>query len=248
MTSTLAAPDGDAAAIRVTDLVFGWRPNETTLVLPRFSLARGEKLLLKGPSGSGKSTLLGVLCGVLSARSGTVDVLGRRLSGMSGARRDALRAEHVGVIFQMLNLLPYLPVLGNVLLPCSFSRARRRRAQGQDGDVDPEARRLLARLGIDGHLVSAAARDLSVGQQQRVAAARALIGGPELVIADEPTSALDAESRDAFLALLIEEVAAAGASLLLVSHDAALEPLFDRVLDLADVNRADPSPLVGRAA
>jgi putative ABC transport system ATP-binding protein len=140
------------------------------------------------------------------------------------------------VIFQMFNLVPYLSVTGNVLLPLRFSAARRKAA---GPDAEGEARRLLGRLGLtDEGLLSRRVSDLSVGQQQRVAAARALIGAPDLIIADEPTSALDADARDRFISLLSEEVERSGASLLFVSHDGSLAPLFTRAVDLAAINRA----------
>jgi putative ABC transport system ATP-binding protein len=139
----------------------------------------------------------------------------------------------------MFNLVPYLSVVGNVTLPLKFS-GRRRKAVG--GDADAEARRLLGRLGLtDEALLARRVSDLSVGQQQRVAAARALIGGPEIVIADEPTSALDSDARDRFIELLSEEAARTGAALLFVSHDASLARLFDRAVDLAEINRAGVS-------
>jgi putative ABC transport system ATP-binding protein len=207
--------------------------------VPAFRLARGERLFLRGPSGSGKSTLLGVIAGVLVADAGRVNVLGQELGSLSSAARDRMRADHLGVIFQMFNLVPYLSVVGNVTLPLKFS-GRRRKAVG--GDADAEARRLLGRLGLtDEALLARRVSDLSVGQQQRVAAARALIGGPEIVIADEPTSALDSDARDRFIELLSEEAARTGAALLFVSHDASLARLFDRAVDLAEINRAGVS-------
>jgi len=230
---------GAPLVVDVRDLTFAWRRGETTLDIAQFAIARDEKVFLKGASGSGKSTFLGVICGVLSADAGVVEVLGRDFARLSGAGRDAARSDHLGVIFQMFNLLPFLSVLENVLLPCRFSALRRRRATANGASLEVEARRLLERLGLDGdRLARATARELSVGQQQRVAAARALIGAPELVIADEPTSALDADARDAFLKLLVEEVDANGASLLFVSHDASLAPRFDRALDMANLNAA----------
>lgn len=239
MAGGAQAEDAPVAAVR--DLVFGWRRGLVTLDIPRFEVGRGEKVFLRGPSGSGKSTLLGLICGVLTPRQGGVAVLGRDLAGLSGAKRDELRAAHLGVIFQMFNLLPFLSVVGNVLLPCQFSPERRRRAAQAAGSAVEEAHRLLARLGLgDPRWRGVSVRELSVGQQQRVAAARALIGAPALVIADEPTSSLDADAPDAFLGLLIEESARNGSSLLFVSHDASLAPRFDRALDLSAVNRARP--------
>jgi len=162
-------------------------------------------------------------------------VLGEDTTRLSPARRDRLRADHLGIIFQLFNLVPYLGVVANVALPLRFS-ARRRRAVGRD--VEGEARRLLAALGLDDPaLLSRRVIDLSVGQQQRVAAARALIGSPELVIADEPTSALDTEARDRFISLLSAEAGRTGAALLFVSHDGALASHFQRAVDLTEINR-----------
>src|SRR5690606_6500236 len=126
----------------------------------------------------------------------------------------------------------------NVSLPCRFSRLRAERARLRHGSVEQAAMSLLEHLGLAAELFGRRAESLSIGQQQRVAAARALIGQPELIIADEPTSALDADSREAFLQLLFAECQASGSSLLFVSHDQSLAPLFDRHLSLAELNRA----------
>lgn len=204
------------------------------LDIPAFDLAAGEQVFLHGPSGSGKSTLLNLLAGVLVPRAGEVTVLGTALSTLPGAARDRFRADHLGLVFQQFNLIPYLSVLENVLLPCRFSARRRARA----GDPKQAAARLLGHLDLDPALWHRRADALSVGQQQRVAAARALIGAPELIIADEPTSALDADRQDAFLDLLTRECAANGAALIFVSHDKRLAARFSRTVALTDINRA----------
>lgn len=225
-------------AIDIEGLAFAWSDGRPVLDVPRFEVRRGERVFLRGPSGSGKSTLLGIVSGVLAAKRGRVRVLGEDLGSLSGARRDEFRAAHIGLVFQMFNLLPYLSVIENVLLPARFSAARRARAQP---DPVSEAKRLLDELGIA--TTSSPARpvtELSIGQQQRVAVARALLGRPELVIADEPTSALDSDARDSFLRLLMAECSATGAALLFVSHDTALGGLFDRQLPIGDINRARP--------
>ncbi|KJS25668.1 MAG: methionine ABC transporter ATP-binding protein [Hyphomonadaceae bacterium BRH_c29] len=223
-------------AIRVENLRFAWPGNPPVLDIKSFTLGRGEKLFLRGPSGSGKSTLLGLIAGVLSPGTGTINVLGNDMARLSAAARDRVRADHLGVIFQMFNLVPYLSVTGNVTLPLHFSPARRKAVGAHP---DEEARRLLGRLGLtDPAMLDRRVSDLSVGQQQRVAAARALIGGPDIVIADEPTSALDADARDRFIELLSEEASRTGAALLFVSHDASLARLFDRAVDLAEINTA----------
>lgn len=224
-------------AVELEDVRFGYRPDAPVLEIARLRIERGERVFVFGPSGSGKTTLLGLLAGVLAAPQGRVAVLGHDLSRMRGARRDAFRAEHMGYIFQMFNLIPYLSVRENIALPCRLSRARLRRLGAIPLDAAIDA--LAARLEI-GALLRAPVTELSVGQQQRVAAARALIGAPELVIADEPTSALDADLRERFVELLFESCAAAGATLVFVSHDRSLLPLFDRALSLPELNAVRP--------
>lgn len=203
-----------------------------TVVVPRLALDAGESLLVRGPSGCGKSTLLSLAAGVLLADQGTVTLLGQDWKALRPAQRDARRVDHVGYLFQQFNLLPYLSVRDNVLLPCRFSRLRRHRAEARHGAVESAAGELLRQLGLEPALDARRAADLSVGQQQRVAAARALIGQPELVIADEPTSALDEGRRDDFMALLTRRCAEAGSALLFVTHDRGLTRHFGRVLEL----------------
>ena len=225
-----------APIVSISNLHFAWSSGPEILDIESFELNAGERLFLRGPSGSGKSTLLGVISGVLEASSGHVELLGHDMTALPARKRDHLRADHLGIIFQMFNLVPYLSVIGNVILPLRFSRKRR---QAAGSNMDSEARRLLARRGLtDESLLNRRVSNLSVGQQQRVAAARALIGGPEIVIADEPTSALDADTRDRFIELLSEEAARTGAALLFVSHDASLARFFDRAVDLTTVNKA----------
>jgi len=207
-----------------------------SLAIQGFTLGRGETLLLTGPSGSGKSTLLSLLCGVVTPEQGGVTVLGTEMTRLASVQRDHFRAEHFGIIFQMFNLLPYLSILDNVLLPLSFARGRRGRVVNGGKTPEAEARRLLASLGLDADAFAGQpAAALSVGQQQRVAAARALIGAPEIVVADEPTSALDRDRQQEFLDLLFRDLGAAAASLVMVSHDESLAPRFDRVLPLAEI-------------
>lgn len=231
------------ALIELDNLGFAWPGQAELLDIPRFRLERGETLFLKGPSGSGKTTLLGLLGGVQRPQRGSVRLLGEDIAQMKAARRDHFRVDHTGYIFQQFNLLPFLSVRENVELPCHFSRSRAQRARQRHGSVTQAADALLGHLGLgDATLIERRADSLSIGQQQRVAAARALIGQPELVIADEPTSALDADAREAFLQLLFAECREAGASLLFVSHDQSLSALFDRSLSLADLNRAASAP------
>lgn len=218
------------------------RATADTLDICEFDLAPGETVFMRGPSGCGKSTLLSLVAGVLTATDGEVRLQGQDWRTLAPSRRDRLRARHVGYIFQQFNLLPYLSVLDNVLLPCRFSPQRAQRAAAGGADPTPAAQQLLERSGLPAALWPRRAADLSVGQQQRVAAARALIGQPELVIADEPTSALDEAVRESFMDLLLGACAAAGSALLFVSHDARLAPRFQRQVDLPVLNQA------GRAA
>jgi putative ABC transport system ATP-binding protein len=232
MGTTAAAPADGGPAIEIRDLRFAYRRGRPVLDVEALRIERGERVFVFGPSGSGKTTLLGILAGVLRPDDGTVRVLGRDLPRMSGPRRDAFRAEHIGYIFQMFNLIPYLSVLDNIALPCRLSRGRRDRLGGVR--IETAAAVLAERLEIQ-HLLRTPVTELSVGQQQRVAAARALLGGPELVIADEPTSALDTDLRERFLELLFECCHAACSTLVFVSHDRVLAPLFDRTISLPEL-------------
>jgi putative ABC transport system ATP-binding protein len=231
-TSAITAP-----IVQMTDVVFSWPGrNAFTLAIDRFTLHKGERLLLIGPSGGGKSTFLSLLAGIVTPQQGTIHVLGTDIARLRGAARDRFRAEHLGIIFQMFNLLPYGTVTDNVVLPLSFSSSRRRRADAEGGPAAAAAR-LLESLGIEPSLGAASASRLSVGQQQRVAAARALIGSPELIVADEPTSSLDRDRQQAFLDLLFADIAAANATLIMVSHDQSLAARFSRVADLTAIAR-----------
>jgi putative ABC transport system ATP-binding protein len=226
-----------APAIDLQAVEFGWQGQQPLLDVVRFTMERGERVFLQGPSGSGKSTLLGLIGGVLTPRSGTVSVIGTSLNGLDASGRDRFRGEHLGFVFQMFNLIPYLTVRENVLLPLQFSPARRRRLAGLA--PSEEALRLLGALGLAGEsLLERPVTQLSIGQQQRVAAARALIGRPDIVVADEPTSALDADTRTGFLRLLMDECRAFATTLLFVSHDSSLSSRFDRALAMSDINRA----------
>ena len=232
-------PGIEPPVIEISDLRFGWSAQRLVLDIPSLQIRRGERVFLRGPSGSGKSTLLSLVAGVAAADHGSVTVLGQDLSQLSAAARDHFRSDHIGFIFQMFNLIPYLSVVENVTLPCRFSSRRRKRALKKADRLEEEAVRLLSHLDM-GHadLLSRPVTELSVGQQQRVAAARALIGGPELVIADEPTSALDADLRNAFVDLLFRECADVQATLLFVSHDSSLAAPFDSTLEFDDLNQA----------
>ncbi len=230
----------EASAIAIADLTFAWPgAGGVCLDVPDFKVSRGERVFMHGPSGSGKSTLLSLVAGVLEPGAGRIVVLGQDLAALSARARDRYRAANIGFVFQMFNLVPYLTALDNILLPCRFSCERVSRLEVP---APAEARRLAERLDLEAGLLDRPASELSVGQQQRVAAARALIGRPGLVIADEPTSALDADRQQRFLDLLLAECDAAGATLLFVSHDHRLSRRFERLVELRDINH------VGRRA
>jgi putative ABC transport system ATP-binding protein len=219
-------------ALSLTDVTFAWPGRGGfSLSCQAFRMEVGESVLLLGASGSGKSTLLSLVCGIATADAGHVAVGGTDLGGLGAGARDRFRAEQIGVIFQQFNLLPYARVRDNILLPLRFAPKRRSRA----GNPTTEAARLCTALGLPDGVLKTPAGRLSVGQQQRVAVVRALIGAPPLIVADEPTSALDAAAQDNFLRLLFEQAARAGSSLLMVSHDERLSQRFDRVIRLEDI-------------
>lgn len=221
-------------ALTLQDVNFRWPGRASfSLSVPAFRVAAGESVLLLGESGSGKSTLLSLICGIVVADAGRVMIGDTDLSTLRAGARDRFRAERIGVIFQQFNLLPYASVSDNILLPLRFAPERRKRAAAGQAET------LCAALGLPKGITGATAGRLSVGQQQRVAVARALIGQPALIVADEPTSALDAATQDTFLGLLFDQVAATGSSLLMVSHDQRLGDRFDRVVNLADIARTE---------
>lgn len=209
------------AVLQCENLVFKYASSGFELRVPGFSMDSGETVFLEGDSGSGKSTLLNLMAGVLLPQAGHVSLMGKNLNALSASQCDTLRVDHIGFLFQQFNLLSYLSVLDNVTLPCKFSRRRKDNALNANGDIEKAAVNLLDALGMGGYLQQAVST-LSVGQQQRVAAARALIGKPDLIIADEPTSALDANHQSLFVELLLSQAAQQNTAVLLVSHDPRL--------------------------
>lgn len=192
-----------------------------------FSLERKELVFLEGQSGTGKTTFLNLIAGILVPDEGSVELDGEALEGMSESKRDRVRAKKVGYIFQSFHLLQGLSALENVLISMSFS-----------GKVDrARAIDLLEQVGLKERLHYQPGQ-LSVGQQQRVAVARALANHPQLVLADEPTGSLDRQHASAALKLIIDICRRNEASLLLVSHDSAVSSLFDRSCSLLELNSA----------
>lgn len=206
-------------AIELKDMFFWYRADSWQLHVPALQLARGQHLFIRGASGSGKTTLLNLLAGITTPSRGELWVQGLPMHQLRAAKRDALRASQIGVVFQQLNLIPYLSVQDNVLLRASFAKIP---MQG----MAQRAVSLLKALGLPDIVLQQPASSLSVGQQQRVAIARALLTEPALLIADEPTSALDADNRDAFMQVLLAEADKCGTTVIFVSHDQQLKRYF----------------------
>jgi ABC-type lipoprotein export system ATPase subunit len=200
---------------------------QVVIDVPEFSLEEKAQVALRGESGLGKTTLLHLIAGILKPDAGRIEFAGQEVSALDEASRDRLRASSLGYIFQTFNLLPAFTCLENVLLGMSFG-------SGADRAF---AEALLKRVGL-GERLHHRPRQLSTGQQQRVAVARALANRPKLVLADEPTGNLDAANARAALKLIREACAENGAALLLVSHDPEVLGQFENVLDLASINRA----------
>lgn len=220
--------------IEFNHLRYRWKGQpQDVLNISELQVQQGEHAFLRGESGSGKTTLLNLLAGILPPSSGEIRMLDQDFHAMKSTQRDRFRADHMGVIFQQFNLLPYLSILDNVALPCHFSARRKEKA----GNIADTAKRLLAHLKLDEEFLKRPVTELSVGQQQRVAVARALIGKPEIIIADEPTSALDTNTRNDFLSLLFDEAEAQGSTILFVSHDPYIAEHFPRVIELEKINQ-----------
>ena len=226
-------------AVDIEDLRFSWKRDAPILAIEQLQITQGERVFIVGPSGSGKTTLLSLFAGIVTSQHGSIKINGTRLENLNGVKRDRFRADHIGFIFQMFNLIPYLSVVENVTLPCRFSALRRKRVAETFSSIETQAVHLLQKLGMEEAIAGKQpVTELSVGQQQRVAAARALIGTPEIIIADEPTSSLDTENRESFIELLFKECEREKSTVIFVSHDLTLARLFDRTIRLADINSA----------
>ena len=232
------------AAVQLSDIDFRWGSarNDFRIQVKDFQLEKSESVILVSPSGGGKSTLLSLISGIVRPKNGIIKILGKDLCKMSNSERDSFRADNIGIIFQQFNLLPYLSALDNVLLPLEFSLLKKNISGKTKAKYNTEAKRLLNSLSITPDtLGKQKAVTLSIGQQQRVAAARAFIGSPKLIIADEPTSSLDEESQDEFLKQLFAEKTKTSASLLMVSHNPRIEKWFDRLVELENICDISPN-------
>lgn len=207
-------------------------PGKLVLNINSWAVAAGEQVFVHGPSGGGKSTLLNLLSGILQADAGEVSVMDQRLDKISSRQRDRFRADHIGYIFQQFNLIPYLDAIDNIQLARQFSKAK------TTSSLNDEITSLLSSFHIDQSDWKKSVANLSIGQQQRIAIARAMINKPELLIADEATSSLDQDNRDNFMSELMTMVTKHNTTLIFVSHDLSLAKYFKRIDALAEINTA----------
>ena len=207
-------------------------PAKLVLAINHWTVAAGEQVFVHGPSGGGKSTLLNLLSGILQTNTGEVSVLGQRLDQINSRQRDRFRADHIGYIFQQFNLIPYLDAIDNIALAQQFGSEKTSASSTDD------IKTLLSSLYIDPADWQQPVAKLSIGQQQRIAIARAMINKPELLIADEPTSSLDQHNRDNFMSELMTMAKQHNTTLIFVSHDLSLAKHFNRIDALAEINTA----------
>lgn len=236
--------DSDELAINIEKLVVDIQGHRC-LDIPSLKVKRGAAILVQGENGSGKTTLLRVISGLIQPVNGKLKVLGEDLNALPPGQKDQFRADHIGFIFQRFNLLPYLPALDNILLPCGFSKTRKAQVLSQGTTAQFEAYQLMARLKLeDPSRLRVQTGKLSLGLQQRVAIARALIGQPGLILADEPAASLDSGSRQLVYELLLSICKETNATLICISHDNQGDRGFDQVLSMSDINcAAELNPL-----
>ena len=220
------------SAIHLSALTHAWTGQPPLFQIEELTVPQGKHLFIQGPSGCGKSTLLSLLAGVQAVQTGVCQVLGQDMAVLTAVQRDRLRGEHMGVIFQQFNLLSYLDVQANVLMPTRLFQSRAMASSRVWGSPADQAKALAQALGLAEKMWRQPINQLSVGQQQRVAAVRALMGAPELVIADEPTSALDDARQLEFLDLLLHTAEKQNTSVIMVSHNARLAHRFDQVFEM----------------
>lgn len=219
--------------IEIQNLKFSYHASSPVIDIVGLAIKKGERIFLHGPSGSGKSTLLNLFAGVLAPQEGSIKILDKDIGKFSHSGRDQFRGDHIGFIFQRFNLINYLSIAENISLPCRTSKVRK---QNLHDSMDVEIAHLVEHLNLKPYINKTVSK-LSVGQQQRVAVARALIGNPEIVIADEPTSSLDDDVTDKFIELLLKECDEKKTTIIFVSHDKRLAKYFDREVELLAINK-----------
>ena len=225
------------SSINVEDLFFKYNPNSNfSLSINNLSIDSHSHMFIEGPSGCGKTTLLNCLTGLIKPNRGCINILGTDITTLKASELDRFRADHFGIIFQLFNLIPYLNVIENIALPCSFSKTKRDRTLTQAPSIESAAKSLANDLNINDDLWNKNVQQLSIGQQQRVAIARALIGTPDIIIADEPTSALDEINKQTFIEALLNETKKRHSTLLFVSHDTSNKHRFNATYELTTGN------------
>ncbi|AXE61552.1 ABC transporter ATP-binding protein [Candidatus Thioglobus sp. NP1] len=212
--------------LKTTGLKYLYKHGKT-IEFPDIEIETGQRLLISGFSGCGKTTLLSLIAGALRLQEGSINFNDTDYSDMSSMSLDKFRADHIGYIFQTLNLIPFLNVSENIALGIKFSKNRKSKVS----DTHQEIERLISSLGLEKEILNTAIDNLSVGQQQRVAVARALLGKPDLILADEPTSALDNDTTKKFLDEVMNTFDRSHQAIIMVSHDLSIAPYFDTVLD-----------------
>ena len=222
----------DDNIVKIESLRFQWSKNNNfKIFVPKLEVGRGKKVLFLGESGSGKTTLLSLICGFLEPLSGSISINDKIISDLTSTNKDAYRSDNIGIIFQQFNLLPYANVIDNIILPLYFSKQRSKKVENKIN----VAMNLCNQLRLPESILNQKASNLSVGQQQRVAVARALIGSPSIIVADEPTSSLDTEAQKLFLDLMFDQISKNSSTLLMVSHDKSLTNYFDQVIDINEI-------------
>ncbi len=222
----------DDSIVKIESLRFQWSKNNNfKIFVPKLEVGRGKKVLFLGESGSGKTTLLSLICGFLEPLSGSISINDKIISDLTSTNKDAYRSDNIGIIFQQFNLLPYANVIDNIILPLYFSKQRSKKVENKIN----AAMDLCDQLRLPESILNQKASNLSVGQQQRVAVARALIGSPSIIVADEPTSSLDTEAQELFLDLMFDQISKNSSTLLMVSHDKSLTNYFDQVIDINEI-------------
>ncbi len=222
----------DDSIVKIESLRFQWSKNNNfKIFVPKLEVGRGKKVLFLGESGSGKTTLLSLICGFLEPLSGSISINDKIISDLTSTNKDAYRSDNIGIIFQQFNLLPYANVIDNIILPLYFSKQRSKKVENKIN----AAMNLCDQLRLPESILNQKASNLSVGQQQRVAVARALIGSPSIIVADEPTSSLDTEAQELFLDLMFDQIFKNSSTLLMVSHDKSLTNYFDQVIDINEI-------------
>jgi len=222
----------DDSIVKIESLRFQWSKNNNfKIFVPKLEVGRGKKVLFLGESGSGKTTLLSLICGFLEPLSGSISINDKIISNLTSTNKDAYRSDNIGIIFQQFNLLPYANVIDNIILPLYFSKQRSKKVENKIN----AAMNLCDQLRLPESILNQKASNLSVGQQQRVAVARALIGSPSIIVADEPTSSLDTEAQELFLDLMFDQISKNSSTLLMVSHDKSLTNYFDQVIDINEI-------------